>query len=568
MSGSEKHTGVFKFSPTTTSVFIALSIAAILLTSISGFWLIIRQNPVHEASANVPKAFLRLERAIGYAGFIHNFKNYILRPDERDSYLKAAKADYSEALNALHELDLIVRAVAIDDHVTTMHIRSTLAAYRNMLDRAEQIRGSGDEISIEALDEIVRVPDDEAAEELIHLQRHIDEFLSADYQRYTKQQLYMAIIDVIIMLVAITTAIWGFRQRHRQQERARKDAKQTLLINELNHRVRNILALACSIAQLTSKTETTVEDYAKEFEARMRALAVAHDLGAGGGSEAISIRKLIELELSPYASEDPGRFVIRGNGVQIEAERAPIFALVIHELATNAVKYGALSMSSGKINVRLDRSNEGLDVTWVEQDGPVVNEPTRTGLGSSLIQNAVPFELGGRADIEYDRAGFRAKLFLPNKVLVDDPGSSHAHDEKPKATKSSDVGNSTQAEEHVLLVEDNFMIAAEMRDYLESFGFRKISLFSNLRDAMEFLNTELPTIAVLDVNLGPKETTAPIAAKLQAHDVPFIFVSGYGEDSVVLKAFEGATRLQKPVIKPVLEAELNGVLSGRRQQVA
>lgn len=567
MLGSKMHTGIFKTSPNTTSIFIALSIAAILLTSIGGFWLIIRQNPVHEASASVPKAFLRLERAIGYAGFIHNFKNYVLRPDERDRYLRAAKTDYDEALNALHELDIIVRAVAIDEHATTEHIRSTLAAYRNMLDRAEQIRGSGDEITIEALDQIVRVPDDEAAEELIHLQRHIDEFLSADYDRYARQQLYMAIIDVIIMLVAIVTVILGFRQRHRQQERARKDAKQTLLINELNHRVRNILALACSIAQLTSKTETTVEDYAKEFEARMRALAVAHDLGAGGGSEAISIRKLIELELSPYASNDPGRFVIRGNGVQISAERAPIFALVIHELATNAVKYGALSTPTGKINVRLDRSDDGLDVSWIEQDGPEVMTPMKTGLGSSLIERAVPFELGGRAEIDYDKAGFRAKLFLPDKVLVEDADNSHAPAEKPGSAPSNSEGT-PQGKEHVLLVEDNFMIASEMQEYLEGFGFHKISLFSNLRDAMEFLDKEIPTVAVLDVNLGPKETTAPIAEKLQAHDVPFIFVTGYGEDSAVLGAFEGVTRLQKPVIKPVLEAELNGVLSGRRQQVA
>jgi two-component system CheB/CheR fusion protein len=177
-------------------------------------------------------------------------------------------------------------------------------------------------------------------------------------------------------------------------ERKRWEHRQHLLLGELTHRVNNTLAVAQSIAHQTMRGSRSIEDFGERFEARLLALARAHSVLIGAEWKGGDLGTLVRNELAPYASDNPKRFTIEGEAVSLPPDLVTSFGLVLHELATNAAKHGALSRVSGTLNVSWQinhRNNQRLlTIIWKEQGGPTAEPPTARGFGSSLIEKGIP----------------------------------------------------------------------------------------------------------------------------------------------------------------------------------
>jgi two-component sensor histidine kinase len=190
-----------------------------------------------------------------------------------------------------------------------------------------------------------------------------------------------------------------------------------ILLHELNHRVKNTLATVQAIAIQTMQNAQTLEAFQEAFEARLIALSKTHDLLIKGSWEGALLRDLVLQELLPYRVDKPRRFAIDGQDVQLQPRMVLALSLAFHELATNAVKYGALSVATGRIDVAWEVSEEGgqrrLRVHWVESGGPPVAKPSRRGLGSRLIERNLAHELNGEARLDFDASGVRCTIDVP-----------------------------------------------------------------------------------------------------------------------------------------------------------
>ncbi|MFK7893628.1 MAG: HWE histidine kinase domain-containing protein [Granulosicoccus sp.] len=319
--------------------------------------------------------------------------------------------------------------------------------------------------------------------------------------------------------------------------------QQELMINELNHRVRNILALVKSVTQSTRRESGSIESYSQALESRIMALASAHDIGSGAAKTAVSIREIISLESKPFNSSE--KYSITGEDGYIKADIAPIFALVVHELTTNAVKHGALSTTTGHVDVDIRPSNHGIAIAWKERGGPPIKAPDSFGFGTTLIKQAVPYEMHGKSDIQFCADGLQATIWLPDKIMdhvstISDSAELLRFVNQPRLAKDFARGLA-------MILEDNFMIANDMKLELESLGFSEIELCSSDTDALDILESFTPQLAILDVNLGKGKTSYAVATKLKERGIPFAFVTGYGESMATPRELSGVTILSKPV---------------------
>ena len=198
------------------------------------------------------------------------------------------------------------------------------------------------------------------------------------------------------------------------QQVQESERKQRLLIDELNHRVKNTLATVQSIASQTARRAGDVESFSRTFEARLIALSRTHNALTQGGWERAGLKGLLQAELKPYARE---QIALEGEEVQLDSRQALGLGMVFHEMATNAAKYGALSKPEGCVRVawRVEPEADGrtLRLEWSESRGPAVRAPTRKGFGSRLIRGTVEQELGGEARFDYAKTGLVAELTVP-----------------------------------------------------------------------------------------------------------------------------------------------------------
>ena len=206
----------------------------------------------------------------------------------------------------------------------------------------------------------------------------------------------------------------------------RKQAEEghELLAGEMSHRVKNLLAIASGLAQITSRSTETTADMARELTQRLTALGRAHDLVRplpGGQGQAALLGDLLSVLLAPY--DDLGAFSGR---IRVAVERmgvgeaaATSMALIIHELATNSLKYGALSVEAGTLDVTSTSSREDIRLVWMEQGGPLVTStPDRAGFGSKLVERSVSRQLGGSIDYDWSNGGLVATLCVSRRRLA------------------------------------------------------------------------------------------------------------------------------------------------------
>ena len=187
-----------------------------------------------------------------------------------------------------------------------------------------------------------------------------------------------------------------------------------LLVNELNHRVKNTLATVQSIVRQSHKSHDVPPEVQVAVEARLMALARSHDLLTREAWDSAGLKDVVHDALAPFGiySERSGRFRIEGPNVRLSPNVALALALGLHELATNAVKYGALSNDTGSVHLIWDRQGGTLHLTWEERDGPLVAVPTRRGFGSRLIQRGLAQEVDGTVELAYPPEGVRCTMTL------------------------------------------------------------------------------------------------------------------------------------------------------------
>ncbi|HEY9580470.1 MAG TPA: PAS domain S-box protein [Rhizorhapis sp.] len=334
------------------------------------------------------------------------------------------------------------------------------------------------------------------------------------------------------------------------RERKRAEELQQLLIGELNHRIKNTLATVQSIANQMARTHVRPKDFAVSFAGRIGSLAQAHGLLTQSSWQSADIMPLVRDQILLGGDEDD-RISCSGPSVALEPQAALHLALVLHELGTNARKYGALSVPGGRLAVSWEVHSIGgfqLHLRWRESGGPPVSAPQERGFGTTLVEKSLAAD-GGKASIRYQATGLACDISLPlaGRVSLRDASpmqnrNTDGHTLSAKPTASA----APQRRARILLIEDEPLIAMDMCDTLEDAGYTVVGPASTLDEAHELVETAKFDAALLDANLSG-EAVDEVAAALTRKGMPFAFVTGYGREALP-EAFRHAPLLNKPLL--------------------
>jgi PAS domain S-box-containing protein len=345
-------------------------------------------------------------------------------------------------------------------------------------------------------------------------------------------------------------------------ERHRAEEQRQLLMREVDHRAKNALAVVQSIVRLTRANDPA--SYAAAVEGRVRSLARAHDLLARDRWAGASLADVAAQELAAQIAD--GQVTVLGPPVTLLPEAVQPISMVLHELATNAAKYGALSVPEGHVRLvwRLGPGDEPLRIEWTERHGPAATAPTSTGFGTRLIEVTVSAQLDGSVRFGWAGAGLSCALSLPRRWVCGSVGAKPAGQEEaagPEAQPAALTGA------RVLVVEDEAVIGEELATSLSRAGCRPIGPFATVPAAEAALARERPVdAAILDINLG-RSDSLPLAQALTAAGVSVVVVTGYGELPAAWADQKGLSAVfRKPVNPDELVAALGRAL--RRERAA
>ena len=327
-------------------------------------------------------------------------------------------------------------------------------------------------------------------------------------------------------------------------ERKQAEQLQQLLLNELNHRVKNTLATVQAIAHQTVRSAKSPGDFATGFTARIQALSKAHNLLTQSSWQGADLLPLIREQLLDE------RISYAGPSVTLEPQLALHLSMVLHELGTNARKYGSLSVPRGSVSVKwsVQATRAGDDATlllkWQERDGPPVAAPSKQGFGTTLIQQSIQSH-GGDIVINYGPDGVSCEIKLPLTMEI---GTKIQKHEIPATSQTPADAREKAAlpikGKRILVVDDEPLLLIDLEDSLTNFGCVIVGPASTLAQAKVLIEKEEFDAALLDVNLGG-EKVDELAAALTQKNLPFAFVTGYGREGLP-PAFQHAPLIGKP----------------------
>jgi PAS domain S-box-containing protein len=319
------------------------------------------------------------------------------------------------------------------------------------------------------------------------------------------------------------------------------DERRALLVREVDHRARNALAVVQSIVRLTKAG--SIDAYKTAVEGRIRALSTAHSLLSESRWEGAHLSGIVNEELAPYRRPEVDRIFADGPSILLQPSVAQIMAVVLHELATNAAKYGALSTASGTLTLNWVIAAGDLVLTWREAGGPPVQAPQSRGYGAKVITAGVERQLEGSVEFDWRPQGLRFTMTIPLGETV--AARTGAANGKAEAKSAPRPQRATIGGNRLLLVEDEVLVGIMMRNALSELGFQVIGPLDTMLEAAEAVRNETFHAAILDVNLKG-ELIYPLADMIAARGVPFAFVTGYGAESVE-RRFAHVPILQKPI---------------------
>jgi PAS domain S-box-containing protein len=203
--------------------------------------------------------------------------------------------------------------------------------------------------------------------------------------------------------------------------RKRAEEHQRMLLAELDHRVKNALATVSAVASRTQDANLSGADFAAALAGRIRSMAATHELLSCRQWKGVSIRELVRRELAPYMAGS--NTALDGPEITLRPEAAQAVSMVLHELTTNAAKYGALATEDGRVSVRWSRAltrtpEVRVRIEWRETAGPAVRPPERSGYGMEVIRDLIPYELGGAVDLAFAPGGVRCDIEIPVTQLL------------------------------------------------------------------------------------------------------------------------------------------------------
>jgi PAS domain S-box-containing protein len=335
-------------------------------------------------------------------------------------------------------------------------------------------------------------------------------------------------------------------------ERKTSEEARGLLAREVDHRAKNALAVAQAIIGLTRAK--SIEEYAEAIKGRIAALARAHSLLSQSQWRGASFEELVKDELAPYAKE--GQLNISGVPTVCNADAVQSLSLLFHELATNAVKYGALSREGGCVTVGWRMTPDAFVVDWSEHGGPTVTAPGTTGFGTKLLHQVAARQLKAEIDFDWRAEGLRVKVDLPTELFMQDPlaGARPRH----HVADSAEAKVAGESPLKVLLVEDEELIAMELTEELSRLGWHVVGPAATLAEAQALLGDQFDA-AILDVNLRGR-AVYPVAETLLLKRVPFVFCTGY-EMVDPDGRFPDAPVIRKPASAQAVSAALRDLLA-------
>ncbi len=217
-----------------------------------------------------------------------------------------------------------------------------------------------------------------------------------------RQLFYQRPVTPVELVSGVQAAILA---RLRQRDVRDHIDREIELRRELNHRVKNILASVASIFEMTRRGTNDLETFAQDFRGRLEALSNVHSAVFHADGEAVSIRDVVELTFEPYNLPGKARVVSDGPTVMLSRESGTTLALCLHELATNAIKYGGLSIPAGQVHFTWGVAGDDLWIRWAELGGPTVVEPARSGYGTRYLRSAFASLFGQKPTLTFDTDG-------------------------------------------------------------------------------------------------------------------------------------------------------------------
>jgi PAS domain S-box-containing protein len=344
-------------------------------------------------------------------------------------------------------------------------------------------------------------------------------------------------------------------------ERKRAEKLQQVLSEELSHRVKNTLATVQAIANQSLVRAKTPTDFVSSFTGRLQALAKAHTLLTRTSMQGADVMELVNEQVLIGAPND-NRISCSGPLMVLDAQAAMHLALVLHELATNARKHGALSVPYGRLSVTWQmRTNGGcsLLLSWKESNGPKVSAPSAHGFGRTLIEQTVRAH-GGEASIEYRTDGLTCEIKLP---LPEAARSAAGDAAAPKTSGAASLlaapsERRTLHGKRILLIEDEPLVAMDVESTLTAAGCKVVGQAATLERAKLLIEEADCDAALVDVNLAGQPVDE-LAALLTRKNRPFAFVTGYGREALPA-GFRGAVVLGKPFGADQLRATVEVLL--------
>jgi len=326
-------------------------------------------------------------------------------------------------------------------------------------------------------------------------------------------------------------------------ERKQAAALQRLLFEELNHRVKNTLATIQAIANQSLRRSPSPSDFVTSFGGRIHALARAHDLLVRSEMKGSDIADVIreQVLLGPAADT---RISFGGPSVTLDLRAGVHLALVLHELATNARKYGALSIPGGRLTIdwRVEATGPDLLISWREEGVPQVSAPSTHGFGTTLIERTIESN-GGSASIRYEAGGIVCEMRLP-LPRDHDPRFGEAAPVRFSAGPAAGTARADLAGKRILLIEDEPLVAMDLEELIRGAGCRIAATAATLAAARDAVAATPCDAALLDANLGG-EAVDEIAVALTRKGIPFAFATGHGREALPA-AFRDAPLLGKP----------------------
>ena len=335
-------------------------------------------------------------------------------------------------------------------------------------------------------------------------------------------------------------------------EKKRVETIQRVLIEELNHRVKNTLAMTQAIASQSLRHARSASDFVESFTGRVQALAKAHSLLTDRKLEGAELTELVREQVTLGVADE--RVICSGPMVILGAQPAIHLALVLHELATNARKYGGLSVPQGRLSVKWEVHSSGsrtLLLDWTESGGPQVSAPLTAGFGTTLIERTLQTH-SGEATVRYGVTGVTCKLRLPlgetarpevEAALAALSISAHAQ------VRGQTDGRIFEGR-RILIVEDEPLLAMELETNLNALGCKTLRSAATLNAAKAAIGDSGCDAALVDVNLGGRQADE-LAVALTRKNIPFAFVTGYGREGLPA-GFKEVAILSKPFAKEEL----------------